>query len=370
VLAALVGMASVYALGGLPPLVEAGVHHLALGADRIGRLLGATLAAGLAAWALRALHRLGAGKARRQAMALAGVTAIATTAAVWWVRVGDLPTTDYRLGMEPNVDFAGGTPPHHVHINDQGFRDVDRPDVPALRVLLVGDSCVFGTGVELGDTLGQQLEARLRTLLGVNVEVYNLGIPGNNLLSATEIAERMARDVGCDAVLLAHLPEAMLVPLDMAWRRRAIARDGLYRVAAALFGEGEAYALATLEERAGYEPKSRDIIPEATRRLKTIADQWHAGLEAFCYSPCHDLQSSGIAAIAFDDFRRRPGLTLPDRHPSAAGNAWLVDQLAPRLLPILKARPLRLRRLRGQTGAGDFSGHELGPFREAAGHER
>jgi hypothetical protein len=64
----------------------------------------------------------------------------------------------------------------HYRANAQGFRsDVDfEPDDPAHRIVIVGDSFAFGTGVELDETFGHLVDTRL----GEDVVVRNLAMPG------------------------------------------------------------------------------------------------------------------------------------------------------------------------------------------------
>jgi len=67
----------------------------------------------------------------------------------------------------------------HYRANAQGFRsDVDfDADEPAHRVVIVGDSFAFGTGVELEETFASLLDTRL----GDGVVVRNLAMPGFGL---------------------------------------------------------------------------------------------------------------------------------------------------------------------------------------------
>ncbi len=66
---------------------------------------------------------------------------------------------------------------YHIQVNALGMRDPERPrDKPSgvRRVLLLGDSMVFGTGVEMGSRCGDILETRL----GPGVEVLNAAVGG------------------------------------------------------------------------------------------------------------------------------------------------------------------------------------------------
>lgn len=88
-----------------------------------------------------------------------------------------------RRGLEGNVAHPPHPVPIHVTINANGFRDEDwtrkleRADVSgAKKVLLIGDSMVYGWGSEADSRLGEQLAAIYR-VHDERAEVFNGGIP-------------------------------------------------------------------------------------------------------------------------------------------------------------------------------------------------
>jgi len=85
----------------------------------------------------------------------------------WALRPGaSMRSNDTDRGLEYNIK-----------VNALGLRDRDRDrrKPPATRrVLFLGDSMVFGTGVEMGERCSDRLEA----LLGPGVEVLNAGVGG------------------------------------------------------------------------------------------------------------------------------------------------------------------------------------------------
>jgi len=94
------------------------------------------------------------------------------------------------------------------HINGQGLRDeVDfAPEHPGVRrILLLGDSFVFGVGVAFEDTLGEQLERALDLgeAGGLPVEVVPVGVPGYGPDDYALLAERWVPRVHPDLVLVA-----------------------------------------------------------------------------------------------------------------------------------------------------------------------
>lgn len=83
--------------------------------------------------------------------------------------------------MRPNTAFRWEIDGHwnHYRSNQQGFRNELNFNQAASpnRIILVGDSFTFGTGVEIEQTFG----ALLKVLLGNDVTVYNLAMPGFGL---------------------------------------------------------------------------------------------------------------------------------------------------------------------------------------------
>ena len=117
----------------------------------------------------------------------------------------DAGTTGYRL--RPGATGVGprGNP---LQIDADGYRrDPEPPAGPIhLRVLLVGDSFVFGVGVAASDTLPATLARILRTKTGCEgVEVINAGIPGANLAQNHSRLAGEASATDPDVVVLAIL---------------------------------------------------------------------------------------------------------------------------------------------------------------------
>jgi hypothetical protein len=92
-----------------------------------------------------------------------------------------------QLGIVFRRGFRGrfAHPEYHhelVEINNAGYRDrdwPDRPDPGTVGVLLLGDSTLFGFGVDREDTIAARLEALLVARRpGTAFHVYNSGVPG------------------------------------------------------------------------------------------------------------------------------------------------------------------------------------------------
>jgi lysophospholipase L1-like esterase len=86
-----------------------------------------------------------------------------------------------RFGLIPGE--TGYSADKKVHVNARGLRG---PVIPyerthgKIRILLLGDSIVFGYGVEQNETVGERLAERLKKD-GVSVEVINSGVPAYSI---------------------------------------------------------------------------------------------------------------------------------------------------------------------------------------------
>jgi hypothetical protein len=119
-----------------------------------------------------------------------------TEALFWWRDGGAFPhlnlyVPDARLGvrLEPGatqrVSF-GGNPVTHVRIGRDGLRGADLPPPSPGEVLVLGDSQVFGLGVEEEETFSARLDALLPT-----ATVVNAGIPTYGPAEYTALLEEL-----------------------------------------------------------------------------------------------------------------------------------------------------------------------------------
>jgi len=107
--------------------------------------------------------------------ALVRVAGLAPQVSILTTHDGQYMTTDVLdLPYVPN--------PEHPYFNELGFRDRPRLDGPkhGPRFLVIGDSVVFGGGVERDDGFSARLEYHLRSTLSAfdQAEVWNLGVSG------------------------------------------------------------------------------------------------------------------------------------------------------------------------------------------------
>lgn len=116
-------------------------------------------------------------------------------------------------------------------INGQGLRaDGDYPQLHPgrRRILLVGDSFVFGVGVELQDTLGARLERELDAdgSGGPPVEVVAAGAPSYGLDHYAALIERWVPRLQPDLVLVALFPGNDLLDYELSRLDRKVVIEG------------------------------------------------------------------------------------------------------------------------------------------------
>lgn len=139
-------------------------------------------------------------------LCLAGAFALAES----WAR-SNVPRSDrtpYRTSpieglpsiLGPNLDviWQGSK----IHTNSHGFRgpEITDPGPAQQRIALVGDSFVFGSGVEWEDTLGEQIEVAMEDR-GRSVQVLNFGVPGYNTGHSAVVVETTVLDFDPDVVI-------------------------------------------------------------------------------------------------------------------------------------------------------------------------
>jgi hypothetical protein len=93
-----------------------------------------------------------------------------------------------------------------VHINALGLRDREIASVSPtglLRVLALGDSQTFGSGLDLADTWPKQLERMLQVAEPARWEVVNAGIPGTDTWQHEILLGRLLKTLKPHVVVLA-----------------------------------------------------------------------------------------------------------------------------------------------------------------------
>lgn len=106
-----------------------------------------------------------------------------------------------------------------------------QPAAGVLRIGCVGDSNVFGWGVDVEQCWPARLQAELSSA-GRQVEVLNLGVPNLDAQEKLAIAQRVAFELGCEIVLFAlhfddlHSPDVVRPRLGGGARALAATRPG------------------------------------------------------------------------------------------------------------------------------------------------
>lgn len=165
-----------------------------------------------------------------------------------------------------------------VDVNSLGFRDREFAHKPRqrFRILAIGDSFTYGTGVNIEDTWVKRLELALQKD-GIDVDVANLGFPGAFPTFYAAIAERAVDFLEADLVLVAvSQGDDLAQSFDRGRNRQYLSVRQAAR-GRGLKGdpEGEPFAqkifhsllptIASSLEKSSYEGESTD--------LRTIRDQ-------------------------------------------------------------------------------------------------
>lgn len=241
-----------------------------------------------------------------------------------WVQVGPL------VPFDATIDALGyrGAAAHAVAPPD------------ALRILFVGDSFVFGVGVEDGETWPAQLERALRC--GPTVVVYNAGVPGGSLPESIAMADR-ARELHPDAIVVEFTASNDVPGMigstywsQMEGRRRA---GRLHDAALRMMAHLGLWNLAR-EERDAFRNRSlASASPEETAaardRYAAMLEAWAARLRGegtplvFAAYPSLEMIASGDRGL--HDWAlataRRAGLDPIDLWPVLARDGQAADEL-------------------------------------------
>ena len=131
--------------------------------------------------------------------------AIEPRAGEWETMVGDAELL-WRLEADTLFESPAGT----TKINAVGLREELVPDQKKqnneLRVLVTGDSSIYGWGVRDNETYAVYLERELRSRLpGKRIEVINLGVPGYSTEQTIRLLERVGWSYEPDLVVVSNI---------------------------------------------------------------------------------------------------------------------------------------------------------------------
>ena len=253
-----------------------------------------------------------------------------------------------------------------VSFNSDGYRGPELPPRAdgALRVALVGDSFVFGSAVDLPDTLAARLEAELG-----EAQVLNLGVPGYGAGNVAAVVEHDALRLDPDVVLYVFYnndvdpppvyesipPDAVIdgmhgYPLDSAllqwlnvrvkqaalrWFGKQLARRTPER-SQALWDEGGGERVRAAIERMRDLCAARDVrfLVAGYPNLTLVGKNPFRPIDEGAAAVCAELGVEWVDLVAaFGDEKdlTRYWASVFDTHPSGAGNQLVAEHLAPLL---------------------------------------
>ncbi|MEZ6015412.1 MAG: SGNH/GDSL hydrolase family protein [Planctomycetota bacterium] len=123
-------------------------------------------------------------------------------------------SADPELSSELRPGFSTTYTGVHVRINSSGYRGAEFPaPLPGVpRIALIGDSYVFGSGVDEQDTLGASLERAL-TEAGHPCQVLAFGVPGYTGLDTARVLESRVMEHQPDLVLYVNFANDIQLPI-------------------------------------------------------------------------------------------------------------------------------------------------------------
>jgi hypothetical protein len=241
-------------------------------------------------------------------------------------------------GLRPNATFTLDTvsrrPEIVVHTNAHGFRDdAWAPRSGRYRVVLVGDSLVFGSGItEQSETVTRVLD---RLLAAQGAEARNLSLNGLNTTQEVALIDAHAGDVDPDLLVVVHNAENDLMPVLPYYeqpRTMMVFPLGFVSFVNAIDRYMQTHELHTA-------PGALEGLQRDVDRLAAIADSdgfdvlW-LYMRADCPLPYHRAPSRGhVRRFAFGTLGRWPeALLFPnDFHPNPRGVEVMAERIAERV---------------------------------------
>lgn len=208
----------------------------------------------------------------------------------------------------------------------------------AVRVALLGDSFVYGSGVEQADTLAEKLAATLRARHPERTfEVLNLGVPGTNLPSHVDMYEA-AKTLDPTAIVLCTTLPNDLSDAGGALEQRARGRVTRYSLAAAVVGAPLASWVSGIGTLArDFDARALTVLARETDRLAGLRG-YPPGAErvplfVFTYAADDRRVTAAFArvphTVVIDAVPTDPAHYIPgDGHPTAEGNRVFATHLA------------------------------------------
>ena len=243
-------------------------------------------------------------------------------------------------------------PPTRVCINSDGFRDHDYTrEKPSgvFRIVMVGDSHVFGWGVELEDTLPKQLEAHLNAPGSTaTYEVLNMGVPSFGMAEEIIFLKEKGLSYGPDMIIFGFFSDDFINWRALDPQVEAARRDYLASHPASSAEEAEIHALSEVIKELNSIERTEDAgsLYSRTRRLfLELAEigekenisivfqvyKWYPSQEALLREASAEFNFTLIHPE--DSYFDLPGMVVhpQDTHPSAEANRIRAEFLAEEL---------------------------------------
>ncbi len=261
---------------------------------------------------------------------------------------GGIKVPGVELNSPMNATFTreaiGSRPAFEVSTNAYGFRD--RPfDVEAdsgrTRIMLVGDSFVFGSGISQNECLAPQLETELNgRLRGITeTRVYAVAQEGWNLEQEVSAITAMSPILKPDIVIIGHMPGNDLWPYDPMFRKRWQKQIFQNEIR-----EMRIRQIETFRDREYTVPELTLNFHRQMRKLSDWAQEQGIDVFFYTYGLCSYqlekyLESGRVFLQHFPDWLLDDANFIPgDGHPSRHGNLVMARMLAPFVMEVLQQR--------------------------------
>lgn len=252
----------------------------------------------------------------------------------------------YRAGSTQTFHVAGKTT--EAHIGPDATRLCGtQPASPVQRVALIGDSFVFGKGVEDDGTLCVAMRSRLDAAGRDDVALLNVGQPGANSVSYANNLAYAVDVLHANAAFVGLLVPDDSQPIDLNDHRRLVHSSLFRAVGSALDPETLLMALPPIFELSYSDFIVQAVVADGIDRIVAVARDRKIPLVIYFYGDrglpvtwfvqhARDA-SGGDPTITVLDELSPPASIQPylvgDGHPAAPGNAWFAEQLAPHVPP-------------------------------------
>lgn len=254
---------------------------------------------------------------------------------VWDTLTGDIVTDDLRQllytdkatdhpfleytsknNFDGMVEFIQWGGEFFVSTNSHGFRTREFfPKLPGTyRVIIMGDSFMYGQNVSQDGTVGVQLERLLRDRISPKIEVISLGVP-----SYSGVRYSVLADIYFDLLE----PDIVIVAVDQGdfeedverIENCVLRRDGTphyLKNAASLIAEKDRRLVITAEGEL-----QATAVPKPSRQLRfmtgfSLYKKWRELLSFFQNRPRRD-KSPDAPLVTYEDLVERYGAELPDQ---------------------------------------------------------